>query len=92
MYQVLIFIQSLLNEPGLYHEALTRAVKWVAKTIAQEENLPAVLDDDLYFVGLTGRFGDHHVSPRTLTAHFLGQTVCVEGIVARCKHPHLFLY
>ncbi|KAJ9070617.1 MCM DNA helicase complex subunit [Entomophthora muscae] len=79
------FHRGLLNEPGLYHEALTRAVKEVAKDIAARENLPLVQDENMYFVGLTGRFGDHHVSPRTLTAHFLGQTVCVEGIVARCS-------
>ncbi|KAI0216884.1 MCM DNA helicase complex subunit [Massospora cicadina] len=77
--------RGLLNEPGLYLEALTRAVKEVAKEIALRDNLSPVLEEDRYFVGLTGRFGDHHISPRTLTAHFLGRTVCVEGIVARCS-------
>lgn len=76
---------GLLTEPGIYLEALVRAVKEVAKQIASDENLPPVLPEDLYFVGLTGSFGDHHVSPRTLVSHYLGQTVSVEGIVARCS-------
>ncbi|RWS05591.1 zygotic DNA replication licensing factor mcm3-like protein [Dinothrombium tinctorium] len=37
------------------------------------------------FIGLEGSFGSKHVTPRTLTSHFLGQIVCVEGIVTKCS-------
>ncbi|KAM4689772.1 maternal DNA replication licensing factor mcm3 [Discoglossus pictus] len=36
-------------------------------------------------VGFEGSFGTKHLSPRTLTAHFLGSLVCVEGIVTKCS-------
>jgi len=40
---------------------------------------------DEFFIGLEGSFGAHHVTPRTLTADSLGHTVCIEGIVTKCK-------
>lgn len=30
-------------------------------------------------------FGAKHVTPRSLSAHFIGNMVCVEGIVTKCK-------
>ena len=30
-------------------------------------------------------FGAKHLTPRTLSARFLGNLVCVEGIVTKCK-------
>lgn len=36
-----------------------------------------------FHVGLCGSFGYRHVTPRTLTTHFLNNTVCVEGIVSK---------
>lgn len=38
-----------------------------------------------FYVGLEGSFGAKHVTPRTLTARFLGCMVCVEGIVTKCS-------
>ncbi|KAJ1191523.1 hypothetical protein NDU88_000839 [Pleurodeles waltl] len=38
-----------------------------------------------FSVGFEGSFGTKHVSPRTLGAHFLGNLVCVEGIVTKCS-------
>ncbi|KAJ8276841.1 hypothetical protein GJAV_G00068510 [Gymnothorax javanicus] len=40
---------------------------------------------DEFHVGFEGSFGSKHVSPRTLTARFLGSLVCVEGIVTKCS-------
>ena len=37
------------------------------------------------FIGLEGSFGSKHVTPRTLTSAFLGQIVCLEGIVTKCS-------
>lgn len=38
-----------------------------------------------FFIGFEGSFGRKHTTPRTLTSRFLGNLVCVEGIVVRCK-------
>jgi DNA replication licensing factor MCM3 len=38
-----------------------------------------------YKVGLSGSFGDHHVSPRTLHAAQLGKMISLEGIITRCS-------
>ncbi|XP_056620611.1 MCM3 minichromosome maintenance deficient 3 (S. cerevisiae), like [Triplophysa dalaica] len=38
-----------------------------------------------FHVGFEGSFGNKHVSPRTLSARFLGNLVCVEGIVTKCS-------
>ena len=38
-----------------------------------------------FFVGFEGSFGSRHVTPRSLTSHFLGNMVCVEGIVTKCS-------
>lgn len=38
-----------------------------------------------FFVGLEGSFGQQHVTPRTLTSNQLGNIVCLEGIVTKCK-------
>jgi len=37
------------------------------------------------FIGLEGSFGTRHVTPRTLSSRFIGQIVCLEGIVTRCS-------
>ncbi|XP_071451294.1 DNA replication licensing factor Mcm3 [Hetaerina americana] len=37
------------------------------------------------FVGLEGSFGSRHVTPRSLTSRFIGNMVCVEGIVTKCS-------
>lgn len=38
-----------------------------------------------FFVGFDGSFGAKHVTPRSLSAHFIGNMVCVEGIVTKCS-------
>ncbi|XP_040289435.1 maternal DNA replication licensing factor mcm3 [Bufo bufo] len=38
-----------------------------------------------FSVGFEGSFGAKHVSPRSLIAGFLGNLVCVEGIVTKCS-------
>ena len=37
------------------------------------------------YIGFEGSFGSKHVTPRTLTSRFIGNLVCVEGIVTKCK-------
>ncbi|XP_011500712.1 PREDICTED: DNA replication licensing factor Mcm3 [Ceratosolen solmsi marchali] len=38
-----------------------------------------------FFIGFEGSLGSKHTTPRTLTSRFLGNMVCVEGIVVRCS-------
>uniref|UniRef100_A0A4W5KRV5 DNA replication licensing factor MCM3 n=1 Tax=Hucho hucho TaxID=62062 RepID=A0A4W5KRV5_9TELE len=38
-----------------------------------------------FHVGFEGSFGTKHVTPRTLAARYLGNLVCVEGIVTKCS-------
>ncbi|XP_063985319.1 DNA replication licensing factor Mcm3 [Diachasmimorpha longicaudata] len=38
-----------------------------------------------FFIGFEGSFGNRHVTPRTLTSRYLGNLVCVEGIVTKCS-------
>jgi len=42
-------------------------------------------EHDEFFVGFEGSFGAKHVTPRNLTSRYLANTVCVEGIVTKCK-------
>ncbi|XP_062520384.1 DNA replication licensing factor MCM3-like [Corticium candelabrum] len=38
-----------------------------------------------FYIGFEGSFGNKHVTPRTLTSSYLGNLVCVEGIVTKCS-------
>lgn len=38
-----------------------------------------------FFIGFDGSFGAKHVTPRSLSARFIGNMVCVEGIVTKCS-------
>ncbi|XP_015784296.1 DNA replication licensing factor MCM3 [Tetranychus urticae] len=58
-----------------------RALRDFTLTIDQEY-LKKVPD---LFIGLEGSFGNKHVTPRSLTSSYLGQIVCVEGIVTKCS-------
>lgn len=39
-----------------------------------------------FFIGFEGNFGSKHVTPRSLTSRFLGNLICVEGIVSKCNY------
>lgn len=40
---------------------------------------------DEFFVAFEGSFGSRHVTPRTLSSKFLGNLICLEGIVTKCS-------
>lgn len=44
-----------------------------------------VSQNDEFFISFEGSFGNKHVTPRTLTSRFLGNMVCLEGIVTKCE-------
>lgn len=49
-------------------------------------HIDATYAKDMEFhIGFEGSFGDRHVNPRTLKSRYLGNLVCCEGIVTRCK-------
>ncbi len=52
---------------------------------SQEMNLP-------FYVGLEGSFGEHQVRPGSVNSLMIGQLICVEGIVSRCKFVSYFSY
>lgn len=41
-------------------------------------------DNTEFFIAFEGSFGNKHVTPRSLTSKYLGNLICVEGIVTRC--------
>ncbi|PNF28221.1 DNA replication licensing factor Mcm3 [Cryptotermes secundus] len=72
---------SLLNnafeEQLAFQRALKEYVGSVDPTYAK--------DTEELFVAFEGSFGNKHVTPRTLMSRFLGNLVCVEGIVTKCS-------
>ena len=41
--------------------------------------------DRTFYVGFEGSFGGKHVTPRSLTSRYIGNMVCVEGIVTKAS-------
>lgn len=77
------FADGLLKRPvdflPAFDEALANIVQRVHDTDKHD------VSGREYRVGLSGSFGDHHVSPRTLRAAQLGKMISLEGIVTRCS-------
>ncbi|XP_017762088.1 PREDICTED: DNA replication licensing factor Mcm3 [Eufriesea mexicana] len=72
---------SLLNNSFEEHQAFQNALKQFVASIDTDyakENVD-------FFIAFEGSFGNKHVTPRTLTSHFLGNLICVEGIVTKCS-------
>ncbi|PCH33329.1 ATP dependent DNA helicase [Wolfiporia cocos MD-104 SS10] len=74
---------GLLRHPVDFLPALDEALANVVARAHDSEKHDAAGRE--FRVGLSGSFGDHHVSPRTLRAAQLGTTICLEGIVTRCS-------
>ncbi|KAL0967171.1 hypothetical protein UPYG_G00248690 [Umbra pygmaea] len=70
-------MNNAFEELLAFQRALKDLVASVDATYAKQ--------NEEFFVGLEGSFGNKHVSPRTLTARLLGSVVCVEGIVTKCS-------
>ena len=71
----------LLSEAQLEILALQRALREFVLTV--DDAYGKQFDE--FFIGFEGSFGSKHVTPRSLSARNLGNLVCVEGIVTRCK-------
>lgn len=73
--------QALLTNTFEEQFALERALKeYVANVDSTFAN-----EHDEFFVAFEGSFGSRHVTPRTLSSKFLGNLVCLEGIVTKCS-------
>ncbi|XP_060529095.1 zygotic DNA replication licensing factor mcm3 [Cylas formicarius] len=72
---------SLLN--NAFEELLSfeRALKEYVSHVNPEY----AKENEEFFIGFEGSFGSKHVTPRTLTCRFLGNLICVEGIVSKCS-------
>ncbi|KAH8287682.1 hypothetical protein KR054_011605 [Drosophila jambulina] len=70
---------GLLSNTADEQLAFGRALKEYASTVDPSY---AKMHEDL-FVGFEGCFGNRHVTPRSLTSVYLGNMVCVEGIVTK---------
>jgi len=73
--------QSLLTSTFEEQFALERALK---EYIANIDSTFANKYDE-FFVAFEGSFGSRHVTPRTLNSTFLGNLICLEGIVTKCS-------
>jgi len=73
--------QSLLidafDEQLAFQRALREFIGGIDSEFAKEH--------EEFSVGFEGSFGAKHVTPRTLTSRFIGNMVCVEGIVTKCS-------
>lgn len=70
-------LRNSFEEIVAFQLALKEYVGSVDPTYAKEHNE--------FFVAFEGSFGRNHVTPRTLMSHYLGNMVCVEGIVTKCS-------
>lgn len=74
---------GLLLQPAEFLPPLTQALKDTALTLRDASSVD-IDEYSPFYVGFSGTFGSHLLSPRTIDASFLGKLVCVEGIITRC--------
>lgn len=70
-------LSNAFEEQQVFQKALNEYVFQVSTEHAKAK--------DEFFIAFEGSFGNKHVTPRSLTSQFLGNLICVEGIVTRCK-------
>lgn len=73
--------QQLLNESFEELICFQRALKDLVSTADPTYSKK----HEEFFIGFQGSFGNKHNTPRSLTSKYLGNMVCVEGIVTKCS-------
>lgn len=75
-----------INDMRVFDKALAKGVLDDPASLVPfiEEELSSMGGRKVFF-GVRGSFGDHFLSPRTLSSGYIGQMVCVEGIVTSCS-------
>ncbi|KAI8821797.1 MCM2/3/5 family-domain-containing protein [Fimicolochytrium jonesii] len=81
------YAQGLLQAPMDYLPPFDKALKDIALSL---QNPAAVtgngrMEEQNFYVGLEGSFGDHQVSPRNVSSGHLGKMISIEGIITRCS-------
>jgi len=76
--------QGVLNSPAEFMPSFDRALREVVLAV-RDPSRHTVDDDIIFYVALTGSFGDHHVNPRTVRASHLNKLISLEGIVTKCS-------
>jgi DNA replication licensing factor MCM3 len=84
LHSKFLLLSSLLKYPIDFVPAMDRALRDVVLSSYNSDKFTSP-QDNLYKVGFGGSFGEHHLNPRTLTAHSLGHLVALEGIITRCS-------
>ncbi|XP_063779731.1 maternal DNA replication licensing factor mcm3 isoform X2 [Pseudophryne corroboree] len=74
---MMILLSNAFGQVVAFQRALKDLVASIDATYAKQF--------DEFGIGFEGSFGAKHVSPRSLTAGFLGNLVCIEGIVTKCS-------
>lgn len=72
---------SLLINAFEEQMAFQKALKEYVFTVATDY----AKDNVDFFIAFEGSFGNKHVTPRSLTSRYLGNLICVEGIVTKCN-------
>ncbi|GBP89342.1 DNA replication licensing factor Mcm3 [Eumeta japonica] len=70
-------LENSFEEQIAFQRALKECVSSVDATYAKHE--------EEFFLAFSGSFGNKHVTPRTLTSRYLGNLICLEGIVTRAS-------
>jgi DNA replication licensing factor MCM3 len=77
------FADGLLKSPIDYLPAFEDALAHAVELAYDRDKHD--IESKPYHVGFSGSFGDHHVSPRNLSASAIGKMISLEGIVTRCS-------
>lgn len=70
-------VENSFEELGCFQRALKEFVSAIDATYSK--------NFEEFSVGFDGSFGANHVSPRTLVSNYIGEMICVEGIVTKCS-------
>lgn len=73
-------LENAFEEQNAFQKALKEYVNTVAPDYSKEH--------EDFFIAFEGSFGNKHVTPRSLQCRYLGNLVCVEGIVTKCSLVH----
>ncbi|KAI9006164.1 MCM2/3/5 family-domain-containing protein [Gaertneriomyces semiglobifer] len=77
------YADGLLESPMDYLPPFDKALKETVLTL--QNPLTEKLDDEIFYVGLEGSFGNNFINPRQVSSLHLGKLVSIEGIITRCS-------
>lgn len=81
-----MFSFRLLSNAFEEQIAFQRALKEYVTSVDSDY----AIKNEEFFLAFEGSFGNKHVTPRTLTSRFIGNLICVEGIVTKCKSFNIY--